>query len=114
LRRAQAAIRRAELDEDYLGRFADRVRELFPGCPAGREKIVAEHACRKYSGRVGRSASAKALDEEAVRLAVTAHIRHQETNYDELLLRGEDRMSARAEVRARIDSVLRRWQTTGS
>lgn len=114
LRRAQAAIRRAELDEDYLGRFADRVRELFPGCPAGREKIVAEHACRKYSGRVGRSASAKALDEKAVRLAVTAHIRHQETNYDELLLQGDNRIAAREEVRDRVASVLQEWQAAGS
>jgi len=114
LRRAQAAMRRAELDEEYLGAFANRVRELFPGCPPGREKIIAEHACRKYSGRVGRSSAAKALDEDAVRLAVTAHIRHQETDYDELLLRGDDRMTAREQVRARITGVLRRWQTAGS
>ncbi|MBU0729207.1 MAG: DUF2293 domain-containing protein [Proteobacteria bacterium] len=114
LRRAQAAVRRAELDEEYLGAFANRVRELFPGCPAGREKFIAEHACRKYSGRVGRSSSAKALDEEAVRLAVVAHIRHQETDYDELLLRGDDRVSAREQVRARIDGVLQRWQAAGS
>jgi hypothetical protein len=110
LRREQAVVRRSELDEEYLGRFADRVRELFPGCPAGREEVVAEHACRKYSGRVGRSASAKALDEDAVRLAVTAHIRHQETGYDELLLQGVDRREARGDVRARIASVLNKWQ----
>lgn len=112
IRRAQAAVRRAELDQEYLGRFAERVRELFPGCPQGREKVIAEHACRKYSGRVGRSASAKELDIDAVRLAVTAHIRHQETNYDELLLRGVERSEARAEVRDRIAGVLDKWNRT--
>lgn len=114
LRRAQTAVRRAELDEKYLVAFANRVRELFPNCPAGREKVIAEHACRKYSGRVGRSSAAKDMDENAVRLAVIAHIRHQETDYDELLLRGDDRMAAREQVRSRIDSVLQRWQTAGS
>lgn len=111
LRRAQAAVRRAELDEEYIDRFAAQVRALFPGCPAEREKVIAEHACRKYSGRVGRSAAAKDLDENAVRLAVIAHIRHQETGYDELLLRGVDRREAREEVSARIASVLDRWQS---
>ena len=50
--------------------------------------IIAEHACRTYSGRVGRSAAAKALDEQAARLAVGAYIRHAETDYDELLMQG--------------------------
>ena len=111
LRRVQAAVRRAELDEEYIDRFAARVRALFPGCPAGREKIIAEHACRKYSGRVGRSAAAKELDANAVRLAVTAHIRHQETDYDELLLQGIDRREARGTVHDRIASVLDKWES---
>ena len=50
LRCARAAIRRAELDEEYIASFAARVRELYPNCPIGREKVIAEHACRKYSG----------------------------------------------------------------
>jgi hypothetical protein len=39
--------------------FAKRIRELFPACPAERELQIAEHACRKYSGRIGRSAAAR-------------------------------------------------------
>ena len=76
----ESALQRAELDQEYIQQFAARVRELYPACPAGRERVIAEHACQKYSGQVGRSASAKALDEQAVRLAVIAHIRHAETN----------------------------------
>jgi hypothetical protein len=109
-RRKQAVARRAELDEEYLIRFAARVRELYPHCPEGRETEIAEHACRKYSGRVGRSAAAKSLDPDAVRLAVTAHIRHTETSYDDLLLAGIDRSEARSRVREAVESTLRTWK----
>jgi hypothetical protein len=78
--REREAVRRAEVDSKYVAEFAACVRELFPGCPTRREREIAEHACRKYSGRIGRSASAKAMDAAAVRLAVIAHVRHQETN----------------------------------
>ncbi len=62
----RVAERRVELDQEYVSRFAERVRELFPNCPAGREQIIAEHACQKYSGRLGRSADAKNLDEKSI------------------------------------------------
>ena len=113
IRRAQAAIRRAELDDEYIKRFADRVRKVYPHCPDGRETLIAEHACRKYSGRVGRSAAAKALDEQAVRFAVTAHVRHPETNYDDLLLRGFERGEARSRVQADVSLTLYAWEYGG-
>ncbi|MCP4681836.1 MAG: DUF2293 domain-containing protein [Desulfobacterales bacterium] len=109
-RRAHAAIRRAELDKEYIKRFASRVRKLYPFRPKARETIIAEHACRKYSGRVGRSAAAKELDEQAVRLAVGAHIRHVETEYDELLMRGLDRTEARHTVRKTVSNLLETWK----
>jgi hypothetical protein len=108
--RERAASRRAELDTKYVAEFAARTRELYPGCPASRAKAIAEHACLKYSGRAGRSAGAKELDEKAVRLAVLAHIRHHETNYDALLGSGIPRDRARAEVKAKIDQAAARWQ----
>jgi hypothetical protein len=110
-RRERAAVRRAELDEEYHRSFAARVRKLYPGCPPGRETVIAEHACQKYSGRVGRSAAAKALDARAVQRAVVAHIRHCETNYDELLMQGHDRRHARQEVRDDVNRVLERWHS---
>jgi len=110
MRRAQAAMRRAELDKEYIKRFASRVRDMYPFCPKERESIIAEHACRKYSGRVGRSAAAKELDEQAVRLAVNAHVRHVETEYDELLMQGLDRMEARGTVRKSVSDLLETWQ----
>ncbi len=103
-------IRREDLDQQYIEAFANRIKQLFPRCPSGREQEIAEHACRKYSGRVGRSAAAKDLDEKAVRLAVIAHIRHRETNYDNLLGRGFPRHEARSDVRHRVDQISESWK----
>ncbi|MGD8208368.1 MAG: DUF2293 domain-containing protein [Desulfobacterales bacterium] len=114
LARARAAARRDELDLEYIRSFAGRVRELYLFCPTGRERLIAEHACRKYSGRVGRSAAAKTLDKEAVRLAVTAHVRHAETNYDDLLLKGTERWEAREKVYSKVSGILDRWERGGS
>lgn len=109
-RRERQTERRAELDQEYIARFAERVRELFPGCPIGCEQDIAEHACQKYSKRVGRSADAKNLDANAILLAVVAHIRHTATRYDELLAQGWDRRQARELVEDEIDKVLENWR----
>ncbi len=69
-RRGREEARRGELDRKYVERFAQRVRELFPRCPGDAEHTIAEHACLKYSGRVGRSAA-------ATRLPVTAGTRRE-------------------------------------
>ena len=109
-RRERESARQVELDARYVQDFAKRIRELYPGCPPGREKAIAEHACLKYSGRVGRSAAAKSLDESAIRLAVNAHIRHTETEYDALLAQGYPREEARAMVAPKVDRVLASWE----
>ncbi len=111
-RQMRAAERRERLDEEYVRSFARRIRELYPGCPPEREYVIAEHTCLKYSGRVGRSAPAKELDENAIRLAVAAHIRHSETEYNSLLNNGDDRHVARAAVRREVDDILDDWQRT--
>jgi hypothetical protein len=111
-RREREAARRAEFDQEYVDSFAARVRQLFPRLPAGQEIVIAEHACQKYSGRVGRSAAAKSLDEQAVRLAVIAHIRHAETGYDALLAQGYERSEARAQVHDAVARILARWEAS--
>src|SRR6266403_4319576 len=57
LRKEREAERRVGLDQKYVKQFAQEIRELFPLIETGRDQIIAEHACRKYSGRVGRSAA---------------------------------------------------------
>ena len=108
-KRERNGIRRQELDLEYVARFAEAIRGRYPGAPRGIEETIAAHACRKYSGRVGRSAAAKELDPEMIRLAVQAHVRHTETNYDELLMKGYERHEAREAVWRDIDRVLARW-----
>jgi hypothetical protein len=108
-RREQAAARRVVEDHEFVAAFARAIRSQFPGCPAGEETKIAEHACQKYSGRVGRSAAAQHLDSEAVRLAVIAHIRHALTDYDLLLNQFGDRMLARGHVRDLVDEILQQW-----
>ena len=102
--------REAEIDREYVREFATRIRQQYPGCPAREAEHIAEHACRKYSGRVGRSAAAKEFAPEAIRLAVTAAVRHRFTRYDELLMRGLERHEARALVAPAVEEKLARWQ----
>jgi hypothetical protein len=111
--RKRAAARQAVLDEKYVGAFAEAVRARFPGCPSGEAREIAERACAKHSGRVGRSASAKRLEAEAVTLAVRAHVRHAHTDYDLLLAEGRDRLEARDTVAAEVNEILDRWQHGG-
>jgi hypothetical protein len=107
----RAAVRRNELDKLFVADFSKRLRELFPSMPMGREELIAEHACRKHSRRVGRSAAAKSFDTAALHLAVIAHIRHAETPYDELLMRGSPKREARCMIQAAIDETFFRWQS---
>jgi hypothetical protein len=109
LARERAAERRAQLDDAYVNAFADRVGDNFPGCPMSERRAIAEHACELHTGRVGRSAAAKQFDPEALRLAVRAHIRHEHTKYDELLMRGFDRSDAREAIAAKVDEIMEAW-----
>ena len=61
------------------------------------------------SGRVRRSAAGRALEPEAVRLALAASVRHEDTRYDELLMSGVERSEARATVREQVERVLKAW-----
>lgn len=108
--RVRAAARREVEDREYEAALAKKLQAQFPGCPAAEAARIAAWTCRKHSGRVGRSAAAKEFDPAALRLAVIAHIRHEHTRYDELLMNLGDRQLARAEVRSAIDRVLARWE----
>jgi len=104
--------RLARLDEQFVKAFAAAVRGPFPAMPAGRERQIAEHACQKWSGRVGRTAAAKEFEPTAIRLAVVAHIRHRETGYDRPLFQLGDRDAARQAVHDKVDRVLDKWRGT--
>ena len=108
-RRDRNALGRADEDVRFQADLAAAIRARFPRCPAGRAEAIARHAASRGSGRIGRSAAGRALDPEAVRTAVAASVRHLDTDYDQLLMSGIDRETARRQVRERVDEVLRTW-----
>jgi hypothetical protein len=109
-RRDRDAARRAGADLELQARMAVEIRKLFPGCPPARAEAIARHAAERGSGRVGRTAAGRALGREALELAVLASVRHQNTGYDELLMSGVDRATARDRVRAQVNAVLDQWR----
>jgi hypothetical protein len=108
-RRLREAEKREVLDQNFIQSFAIKIRELYPSCPPDQEKIIAEHACQKYSGRVGRTSAAKSLSENTIHLAVRAHVRHAFTKYDELLSKGVDRSDARDAIQIEVSKIIDRW-----
>jgi hypothetical protein len=113
-RRARDARRRAVEDERFVAAFAAEILRLFPRCPAERARAVAAHASVRGSGRVGRSAAGRALTEGAVISAVVAAVRHVDTPYDQLLMRGVPRYEARRRIAPAVEAVLRAWQGAGA
>lgn len=111
--REKAAARRAVEEREYIAAFTAAVRAQFPGCPLSEARVIAEHACEKYSGRVGRTAAAKELDAEKVRLAVIAHVRHLHTDYDRIIERTRDKRGSRGRVRDKVSAVLFAWEHGG-
>jgi len=118
--RPKAAQRREKAEAQYRRTFEEACLRFLDFAPAHEElarKIAsdtANTACRKYSGRVGRTALLD-LDEKAA-LAVRAYLRHNYTDYDSNLPPPEDRKSyfaedeyryARALAQAEVDLFLK-------
>ena len=108
-RRERDQERRAAEDVRLAAKMASEIRRLFPRCPAARAEAIARHTSLRGSGRVGRSAAGRSLDETALTLAVVASVRHENTNYDFLLMSGVGRSEARDRTRSAVDQVLASW-----
>jgi hypothetical protein len=109
-RRLRQSEHRSAEDDAFRHSLAEEITRLFPGCPQERAKVIAAHAGARSSGRVGRSAAGRALDPDAVTLAVVASVRHNDTDYDQILMSGIPRSEARDRVRSRIHTVLETWR----
>ena len=108
-RRERDAQRRLMEDERFVADLAAAIQAQFPGCPAERADRIARHAGARSSGRVGRTSAGRALDPDAVHLAVIAAVRHEDTRYEDLLMQGVSRSEARELVRDEVDQVLNAW-----
>jgi hypothetical protein len=111
-RRLREAENRSVEDEAFKDSFGKEIIRLFPGCPQGGAEDIAAHTGTRGSGRVGRSAAGRALDADAVTLAVVASVRHSDTGYDQLLMAGIPRPEAREQVRSDIQDVLEAWRAS--
>ena len=114
VRREREAYRRLDQDKALAESMRLKLREMFPGCPAKEAETIARHTSERGSGRVGRSEAGRNLDEEALRLAAVAYIRHRYTNYDRLLMQGMDRQDARESVRDKIAETVEKWCRTSN
>jgi hypothetical protein len=101
---------RAGQDRRFRDEFAAAIREHFPGCPVGRAEAIALHTAARTSGRPGRSAAERAVDPNAVLLAVVASVRHVDTEYGDLLVSGVGRELALARVHERVEDIVTAWR----
>lgn len=108
-RRERDRERRAAEDVELQASLVKEIGRLFPRCPAQRAEAIARHTSLRGSGRVGRSAAGRSLDERAITLAVAASVRHEDTDYDDLLMSGVSREDARDQMRPAVDRVLAAW-----
>lgn len=109
--RARGAERRREQDRELVAQMVKQIGNLFPGCPTGEAAAIAEHTAARGSGRVGRSAAGRNLEERALTLAVAAAIRHNHTEYDELLASGVERAAAREQIAAKVEEIPAAWRS---
>ncbi len=108
-RRQRDADRRADEDQQMIAEMSKLIETDYPGCPHDEAHAIAIHTAHRGSGRIGRSAAGRNLQPEAIALAVAAWIRHQHTNYDELLMQGVERQAAREMIRDQQQSVIAQW-----
>jgi len=113
--------RRKRREERDVDRFYEAILKRYPQVPPEDAKEIAEHTCTVGSGRVGRSGVVGV--DSAVELAVRAHVRHNQTEYESLLYeasegymtaeeRQEARFKAREQVADEIDEILVRWSAS--
>ncbi|KAI1433535.1 hypothetical protein GGR50DRAFT_695964 [Xylaria sp. CBS 124048] len=101
----QSNVRRRDDITDK--RFGEAILAKYPRVPRETVPAIIRRATAKHKGRVGRTGK---LDlAEKVRLAVQAHIRHNETDYDKLLKSGMNRTEARALTFQKVVDKLKEW-----
>lgn len=108
--RQKSAIARAKADEKLVAEMSALILSQFPNCSPNEAHAIAAHTAVRGSGRVGRSEAGRNLDAKAIELAVIAWIRHQHTNYDQLLMSGVGRQDARERIRSDVQQRLQMWR----
>lgn len=105
--RADRAANVLKRDEGIAKAFQKEIVNIFPQIPSKALQNVVKIALEKGKGKVGRTGK---LDvKRKAHLAVGAHIRHCETDYDKLLRNGIAREDARKQVEEKMREVRKAW-----
>ncbi|KKY32155.1 hypothetical protein UCDDA912_g07889 [Diaporthe ampelina] len=105
--RAERAANVLKRDGGIAKGFQKEIMKIFPKIPPDALRNVSRIALQKGKGKVGRVG--KLNVQRRARLAVWAHVRHCETDYDVLLRNGVPREDARHRVEAKIKEVCKVW-----
>jgi hypothetical protein len=98
-------------DATLVRQAAIELDKQFPKISSGEKEMVLKHGFRKLSGRVGRTGTIPMA--KKVLFAVIAHIRHEHTDYDQMMDKGINREDARRRIAKDMQGVLRLWGARG-
>jgi hypothetical protein len=101
----QKAERHQRRQRKDFEKFSALIQKRFPKMPENDVLTCAEFTTEIGSGRVGRSTTA----EDPILAAVVAYIRHQYTNYEDLLEEGLGREESRRIVSTKIQNKVDQW-----
>lgn len=80
------------------------IRREFPGCPEVAVLYYAREICTRPKNWQGVSIEA------AVDVTIQNHLRHEFTDYDQMLMVGVRRKDARQRVQPRVRAIIARWK----
>ncbi|MBB3566091.1 DUF2293 domain-containing protein [Rhizobium sp. BK491] len=80
------------------------IRQTYPACPEFAVVYFATYVCKTPKNWRG------ATVEEAVEVTMQNELRHQHTDYYQLMLVGVRRKEARRRVQPKIDAVMASWK----
>jgi len=107
-KREKAAEYRAKQEELHRKHMQAEILRLYPNMPPKEAGVIADHAFEVGSGRVGR---VSAIDlNKKLELAVKAHIRHQHTEYDDMLNDGWEKEDARRQIAGQVEKIHGEWK----
>ena len=85
------------------------IARLFPAAQPDAPRRSPGIPASGAAGGWGVRRPGRSLDEKAITLAVVASVRHEDTDYDSLLMSGVPRDVAREQIKPAIEQVLGAW-----
>ena len=107
-RKLHAEMNLTDEDQKLARDILPKLLQMFPHCPPTDAKEIARQGSEYIYTLVKRN-EAGGPNEEDIRALLTRYARHHYTTYDEFLIQGMSRASAKAAVSQQLQEVLERW-----